>query len=302
MSNRRRITAVALIALIAIGVMVWGLWPGEIWTGGVGGRMKLDLGGEVTMEFVEILPGEFMMGTDPTLRDIFWGGMPAAIQGYRRSLPDTYEWERPRHRVRITKPFWMGVTEVTQAQYEAVMGKNPSSFKGADNPVENVNWDNAVEFCRRLTEKDANSGVGAGLKPAPIFRLPTEAEWDYACRAGNPGEWCFGDNEAMLGSYAWCNANSGLATHPVGLKMPNAWGLYDMHGNVWEWCSDWFGDYPSGFVTDPTGPSSGSSRVLRGGSWNHNPRYARSSSRNRFTPTAADANYGFRVCMLARTE
>jgi formylglycine-generating enzyme required for sulfatase activity len=135
-----------------------------------------------------------------------------------------------RHEVTISKPFYMGETEVTQAQYEAVMGTNPSHFKGATNPVECVCWDYATEFCKKLSDKTRQA-----------VRLPMEAEWEYACRAGTATAFSFGDADSTIGDYAWYGANSGGTTHPVGQKKPNAWGLYDMHGNVWEWCADWFG-------------------------------------------------------------
>jgi formylglycine-generating enzyme required for sulfatase activity len=165
------------------------------------------------------------------------------------------------HQVTLTKAFELGVHEVTQEQYEAVMGTNPGRYKGPQNPVEMVSWNDAVEFCRKL------SAMPAEKKAGYVYRLPTEAEWEYACRAGTTTKYSFGDSESELGDYAWYAKNSVATTHPVGGKKPNAWGLYDLHGNVWEWCQDWYGDYPSGAVTDPTGAASSSSRVLRGGSF-----------------------------------
>jgi formylglycine-generating enzyme required for sulfatase activity len=162
--------------------------------------------------------------------------------------------------VTLTKPFKMGVHEVTQAQYEQVMKNNPSSFKGAENPVEQVSWEDAVEFCRKLSELSAEKAAGN------VYRLPTEAQWEYACRAGTTTQFSFGDDESDLGDYAWYRENSASKAHPVGGKQPNAWGLYDMHGNVCEWGQDWHGD-SSGAVTDPTGPADGSGRVIRGGGW-----------------------------------
>jgi formylglycine-generating enzyme required for sulfatase activity len=191
--------------------------------------------------------------------------------------------------VTLTKAFDLGVYEVTQEQYEKVMGKNPSYFKGPQNPVENVNWDDAVEFCRKLSELPEEKSGGY------VYRLPTEAEWEYACRAGTTTKYSFGDSDKELGDYAWYSGNSGRTTHPVGGKQPNPWGLYDMHGNVWEWCQDWYGDYPSGSVTDPTGAASGSYRVIRGGSWNYYPLLCRSASRFRFSPGFRHHYLGFRV-------
>ena len=191
-------------------------------------ELALDLGGGVTMKMVLIRPGKFMMGEG--------GG---------------------RHEVTISKPFYMGVTEVTQAQYEAVMGTNPSNFKGAANPVDGISWNDATDFCKKISEKTRQAVC-----------LPTEAEWEYACRAGTESAFSFGDDPSALGDYAWWGGNSDGTTHPVGQKKPNAWGLYDMHGNVWEWCADWYGEYPAGPATDPFGPATGSGlRVLRGGAY-----------------------------------
>ena len=197
------------------------------------------------------------------------------------------------HEVTLTEPFQMGVHEVTQAQYEQVMGVNPSKFKGANNPVEEVSWEDAVEFCRKLSELPAEKEAGN------VYRLPTEAEWEYACRAGTTTMYSFGDVESDLGDYAWYRDNSGDKAHPVGGKKPNAWGLYDMHGNVWEWCLDWYGDYPSGPVTDPMGAASGSYSfsVFRGGGWSLIAEYCRSASRSRREPSFRSNLLGFRVSL-----
>jgi len=218
-------------------------------------EITLDLGGGVTMKCVLIPAGTFMMGEGPK-----------------------------QHEVTISKPFYVGVTEVTQAQYEAVMGTNPSNFKDATNPVEMVSCNDATEFCKKLPEKTRQA-----------VRLPTEAEWEYACRAGTATAFSFGDTDSALGDYAWYNANSGGTTHPVGQKKPNAWGLFDMHGNVWEWCADWYGDYPGGAVTDPTGPASGGQRVLRGGAWYYSPVHCRAAYRLGGTPGNQPQSSGFRV-------
>ena len=194
-----------------------------------------------------------------------------------------------QHGVSITKPFYLGVTEVTQEQYQKVMGSNPSKFKGPQNPVEHVNWSEAVEFCRKLSAMPAEKTAGH------VYRLPTEAEWEYACRAGTATAYGFGDDRSGLGVYGWFGSNSGSKTHPVGEKKPNAWGLYDMHGNVWEWCQDWHGDYPSGSATDPTGATSGSLRVNRGGGWFYDARFCRSANRSWFTPEGRSSYLGFRV-------
>ena len=155
------------------------------------------------------------------------------------------------------------------------MGSNPANFKGADLPVESISWDDCQAFCRK---------AGRGM------RLPTEAEWEYACRAGTPGAGA-GDLTRM----AWHSDNSGNTTHPVGQKQANAWGLYDMHGNVWEWCSDWYGSYPTGAVTDPHGASSGSSRVSRGGGWRSGAGFYRSALRDYGDPSFRHDGLGFRV-------
>jgi formylglycine-generating enzyme required for sulfatase activity len=170
----------------------------------------------------------------------------------------------------------MGTTEVTQGQWRKIMGNNPSCFKNCGNncPVEYVSWDNCQEFIRKLNRKEGTNK----------YRLPTEAEWEYACRAGSKKRFCFCDSDLRLGDYAWYSNNSSSKTHSVAQKKPNAWGLYDMHGNVWEWCQDGYGKYPLSHVTDPKGPSSGSFRVIRGGSWDDHARYVRSANRNRFNP------------------
>jgi formylglycine-generating enzyme required for sulfatase activity len=159
----------------------------------------------------------------------------------------------------ISKGFWLQQTEITQNQFEHLMGSNPSYFKGKDNPVDSVSWTEAVEFCRRLSELPPEKAAGN------LFRLPTEAEWEYACRAGSSGEFCFGDNETEMDAYGWYSLNSGRTTHPVGQKKPNSWGLHDVHGNVSEWCLDSYADYPGVPTTDPRGPLPGEKQNLRGG-------------------------------------
>jgi len=233
---------------------------------GVPVAKEIDLGGRVTMKLVLIPAGKFMMGS------------PDSEQGLSKV-------EGPQHEVTISKPFYMGVTEVTQAQYKAVMGTNPSDFIGATNPVDSVSWNEATEFCNKLS-----------VKARQAARLPTEAEWEYACRAGTQTAFSFGDDSAALGDYAWWVGNSGNRTQPVGQKKPNAWDLCDMHGNVMEWCADWWrGDYPKGMVTDPEGPASGNHRVLRGGNWFDKPYFCRSAYRSSCLPDLRGSMYGFRV-------
>jgi formylglycine-generating enzyme required for sulfatase activity len=190
-----------------------------------------------------------------------------------------------QHQVTLTRDFYFGRHPVTQRQWETLMGNNPSVFKGEDKPVERVSWEDVQQYIQKLNERAGESR----------YRLPTEAEWEYACRAGNSGKYCFGDHETMLGEYAWYEKNSDRQTHPVGLKKANAWGLYDMHGNVWEWVKDWYGDYPEASVTDPEGPASGSARVYRGGSWFNPAKGCRSATRDLYDPGLRSGHLGFRL-------
>jgi formylglycine-generating enzyme required for sulfatase activity len=219
------------------------------------------------MKFVLIPAGTFQMGSP-------------------ESEPDRFDNER-QHQVTISRPFYLQTTPVTQGQWIKVMGNNPSYFRecGEDCPVEQVSWDDAQDFLIKLNQMEKTDN----------YRLPTEAEWEYACRAGSTNKWCFGDDEVKLGEYAWYDKNSADETHPVGQKKPNAWGLYDMHGNVYEWCQDWYGEYPAGPVTDPRGPSSREGRVLRGGSWYYLARLTRSAGRAHSYPGFRLNHIGFRV-------
>jgi len=234
---------------------------------GMPGLKELDLGNGVTMKLVLIPAGKFMMGS------------PDSEKGHGKN-------ESPQREVTLSKPFYMGVMEVTQIQYEAVMGTNPSHFKSPTNPVDQVSWEDAMEFCKKLSEKTGQT-----------VRLPTEAEWEYACRAGTTTAFSFGSVESALGDFAWYAANSGGTTHSVGQRKPNAWGLYDMHGNLWEWCADCYEDYPKEAVaaTDPQGPASGRQRVLRGGSWFNPPDNSRAANRGGNYPHIRSDHVGFRV-------
>ena len=176
--------------------------------------------------------------------------------GSPSSEPDRSS-DEVQHEVVLTRGFFLAETECTQGQWESVMGGNPSHFKGSERPVEQVSWEEAEEYCRKLTAKQRAEGI---LPDKWEWRLPTEAEWEYAARAGTTGA-RYGELDAI----GWYDDNSGRQTHPVKQKAANAGGLYDLMGNVWEWGSDWSGDYPTGSVTDPTGSSSGSLRVMRGG-------------------------------------
>ncbi len=199
-----------------------------------------------------------------------------------------------QHEVTISKSYYLGVFEVTQGEYEKVMGNNPSHFKGRQLPVETVSWEDAVSFCKNLSELPEEQAA------ARVYRLPTEAEWEYAYRAGSKTSYSFGsfgDSVESLKDYAWFDKNALFHTYPGGEKKANAWGLYDMHGNVYEWCQDWYVDYLSSAVTDPQGSSGGSSRVLRGGCWLSEAPYCRSAARRMLVPTASYETHGFRVAL-----
>lgn len=197
--------------------------------------------------------------------------------------------EKPATEVTIRRPYWLGRTEVTQGQWEAMMGSNPSNFKGTNRPVEQVSWDDAMAFCRKLTERERAAGR---LPEGYVYTLPTEAQWEYACRAGTTGNYA-GNLDAM----GWYASNSGSTTHPVGQKQANAWGLYDMHGNVWEWCLDGYANYPGGNVTDPAAASPGSNRVDRGGSWSNSADNCRSAGRSWVGQVFRWFDLGFRLAL-----
>ena len=198
---------------------------------------------------------------------------------------DAYSDEKPVHSVTLSS-FYIGKTEVTQALWKAVMGSNPSNFRGDNLPVECVSWNDCQAFIRKL-----NALTGQN------FRLPTEAEWEFACRGGNNSRGYKYSGSNYIDNVAWHDGNSGGKTHPVATKSPNELGIYDMSGNVDEWCSDWYGDYTSGAQTNPKGPYDGSSRVRRGGSWDDYVRYCRSSSRFNLNPTYRYLNLGLRLAL-----
>jgi formylglycine-generating enzyme required for sulfatase activity len=221
---------------------------------------KADLGAGIKLNMVLIPAREFQMGS-----------------------PESEKYHQDnalQHEVTLTKPFYMGKYEVTQEQWESVMGNNPSSrTKGAKLPVTNVSWEDCQEFIKKLNEKTSGG-----------YRLPTEAEWEYACRAGTTTAYSYGDNLTKS------DANiDGDSIKAVGSYRPNAFGLYDMHGNVWEWCNDWYGSLQDGEVTDPKGAATGSSRVLRGGSFINDVSAARSSLRFVGAPTFRGTDLGFRL-------
>ena len=242
--------------------------------GKVGKEQTLDLGGGVTMKLVLIPAGKFMMGSPTGEKD------------------RDYD-EGPRHEVTISKAFYMGVTEVTQAQWKSVMGTEPWSGRpygkpGADHAACYISWNDTTSFCKALSKKTGKT-----------VRLPTEAEWEYACRAGSKAIFSFGDDGTKLGEYAWYDKNAydkgEKYAHPVGRKKANAWGLYDMHGNVFEWCADWFDSYANAKLMDPQGPNIGSQRVCRGGGWGSGPANCRSASRFRSGPVLLADFGGLRV-------
>ena len=203
--------------------------------------------------------------------------------------------QRIKFPVTLTRDFWMGRFEVTQGEFGAVMGRNPSHFTGDSNrPVEKVTFQDATQFCTAITEREQRAGR---LVPGYVYRLPTEAEWEYACRAGSTNLFHFGNDSAAADTYAWTAENSDATTHPVGLKQPNAWGLYDMHGNVWEWCHDWFEPYPAMPLTDPVGPATSKYRLFKGGGWNQDVDYARASSRFMMSPSNGIHFVGFRLTL-----
>ncbi|MEE3371779.1 MAG: SUMF1/EgtB/PvdO family nonheme iron enzyme [Planctomycetota bacterium] len=199
--------------------------------------------------------------------------------------------DESQHEVVLSTPYYLGVYEVTQGQYEQVMGKNDSKFRGPDRPVEQVSWNDAVSFCERLSALPAEKAAGH------VYRLPTEAEWEYACRAGTVTPYNAGESIGDLSDAAWFNGNA-EATQPVGQKNPNAFGLFDMAGNVWEWCQDRYGPYANEQARDPQGPLSGSERVNRGGSWINLPQVCRSARRSRFSAERSYTVLGFRVLCL----
>jgi formylglycine-generating enzyme required for sulfatase activity len=225
------------------------------------------------VDFVYIQPGEFMMGSPP-------------------GEQDRHGDEGPLRSVQITKGFYLGKYELTQVQWMAVMEQNPSVYDDFDDwqmhPVDNVSWNDCHAFIDRL------NGLEIGT-----FRMPTEAEWEYACRAGATTRFYWGDdpNGTEAHQYAWAFSRAEARSHPVGLKKPNAWGLYDMSGNVWEWCSDWRGPYEVLDTKDPTGHPEGTKKIYRGGSWFNKPSTLRSANRNGHEPDIRGSNAGLRLVM-----
>jgi formylglycine-generating enzyme required for sulfatase activity len=217
---------------------------------------------------------------------------------------DRFDSEGPQTAVTISRGFWMGKYLVTQGDYLSVVGSNPSYFSTNNGfsddltrPVELVSWFDATAYCAQLTQQERAAGR---IATNSVYRLPTEAEWEYACRAWTSTRFSYGDDPGYtsLTNYAWYSDNSGNLTHPVGQKLPNPWGLYDMHGNVWEWCQDWWGTYSGGIAVDPQGPATGSYRVIRGGDWGRYAGFCRSAYRDSpDDPGSRRGDVGFRAVL-----
>ena len=244
----------------------------------------------ISIDMVRVEAGTFTMGATAEMKDPYDGEKPtdrsAAYDLLQLAKKYQYDGEKPTHRVTLTNDYYIGKYEVTQALWQAVMGNNPSKLKGKNLPVENVSWDDCQEFISKL-----NRITGK------MFRLPTEAEWEYAARGGKKcrGYQYSGSNN--LSDVAWYYDNSGYKTHAVGTKQPNELGIYDMSGNVWEWCQDWDGAYSSSSQVNPTGANSGSCRVFRGGCWFSDARFCRSSCRNSSSPDHRSCCLGLRLVL-----
>jgi formylglycine-generating enzyme required for sulfatase activity len=257
--------------------------------------LTLDLGNKVTLKLALVPAGKFMMGSSESEQKdaVKFAAAAGANEDYAKNW---FRVESPQHEVTISKPFYMGIYDVTQEHYEQVMGRNPANFKGPQNPVEMVSWDDAVEFCKKVSASTGRT-----------VRLPTEAEWEYGCRAGTKSP--FGTGETIStaqanfdGNYTYGNGAKGeyrQKTTAAGSFKANAFGLYDMHGNVWQWCADWYEEnyYGNSPKVDPAGPADGRVRALRGGCWNSRPWHCRAALRSGGSPGSKDAYGGFRVAV-----
>jgi formylglycine-generating enzyme required for sulfatase activity len=255
------------------------------------GNRRLHLSDSATLELVRVEAGQFIMGS-----------------------PETEEGrgaDERQHRVVLTKPFWLGTAEVTQGEWVAVMKTTVAQQRdlaqherrdragsalllwgeGPKHPIYYVSWDEAMAFCRRINDGERAAGR---LPDGYRYSLPTEAQWEYACRAGSRGPFGAG---AELDEMAWYDKTSNGVTHPVASKKPSAWGLHDMHGNVWEWCADYYGEYPATIEIDPTGPVAGADRVERGGRWANPARFCRSAQRNGVPGNRRYLSLGFRLAL-----
>jgi formylglycine-generating enzyme required for sulfatase activity len=263
--------------------------PWESWTNvavGAEGVVLVDLRAGLTARFYRAVPG-----TPSGPAGFVWIPPGSFVMGSPASEADR-DSDEVQHAVMLTRGFWLSDHETTQAEYQSIMGSNPSYFKGTDRPVDSVLWSDAVAYCQKLTERERAAGR---ITAQQEYRLPTESEWEYAARAGTTGA-----RHGELNAIAWFGGNSSNETHGVKGKQANAWGLYDMIGNVREWCGDWYDFYPTGSVTDPTGPVTspvwGSNRVIRGGGWNFGARDARAARRLWEMPIR-DPSSGFRPAL-----
>ena len=248
----------------------------------------------------------YKVGVDvrpPYYQNMVWIPPGTFLMGSPTNEVDRWHDEGPQTRVTLSRGFYVGKYEVTQGEYLRVMGSNPSWFstnsgdaEDLSRPVEVVTWFDATNYCGLLTERERAAGR---LLEGYVYRLPTEAEWEYACRAGTTTRFSYGDDPGYtkLTDYAWLWDNGDDRTHPVGQKLANPRGLHDMHGNVWEWCADWYGTYPGSSVTDPQGPDTGSVRVIRGGGCSSKPDYCRSAARSNYYPDYGGSDAGFRVVL-----
>ena len=263
MKVKNAILALGVSLAMLAGLCAYGNEKGEF-TG------EVTLPGGVQLKMIKVEPGSFMMGSENGESD-----------------------EKPVHRVTLTKPYYLGETEVTQAQWRVVMGNNPSHFQGDSRPVERVSWDDAMAFCLKLND------LGRAPKGWK-FTLPTEAQWEFAARGGNMSRGYTYSGSNNIGEVAWYGKNSGSVTHAVRQKGANELGFYDMSGNVWEWCLDQFGRgrYSSGAVTDPQEPQSSSDCVLRGGSWDNGAQLCRSANRDSLIRDNRYSNGGFRLALV----
>jgi formylglycine-generating enzyme required for sulfatase activity/serine/threonine protein kinase len=274
----------------------------QVWADYLG--VPIEWSNSLGMEFVLIPPGEFLMGSPPEEQTRFLEEARAVDDRWAMVRIPT---EGPLHRVQIRRPFYLGKYEATQAQWEAVMGNNPSSFQAADSPVENVSWHDARFFSERLDALNAAEAGSPSIAWETLgmtYTLPTEAQWEYACRAGSTTAFSCGDDQDALDQCAWYRANSGEKTQAVGQLEPNAWALRDMHGNVWEWCADW--DAPNYYADaptiDPLGAPTGSTKIFRGGSWGHPSCSLRSAFRRGLSPDFQYQSLGFRLAVVWSDE